>query len=79
MPTADQLLMKGRYSFEAFGRPKVERSHQDVFKTAFRTTMQTDTPYYRDRVAEPFNVEHALIDPSHTFFDKKISHKRNMF
>ena len=28
--------------------------------------MQKDTPYFRDKLS-PFNVKHALVDPSHTF------------
>lgn len=37
--------------------------------------MQFDTPYYRQR-AEPANVKHALIDPSHTFYPTSNFKKR---
>lgn len=37
-----------------------------MFRTTFRNTMQEDCPYYKDKMA-PFNVKHALVDPSHTF------------
>ena len=39
---------------------------KDMFRTTFRNTMQGDTPFYRDKL-EPYNVKHALVDPSHTF------------
>ena len=37
-----------------------------MFRTTFRNTMQEDCPYYKDKL-QPFNVKHALVDPSHTF------------
>lgn len=46
--------------------PKNPRGGKDMFRTTFRNTMQDDTPFYRDKL-EPYNVKHALVDPSHTF------------
>ena len=66
MPNFDQLKIKGRYSFDPFGHPKVKRNHQDIFKSAFRQTMAEDTPYFKDKM-EPYDVKHALVDPTHTF------------
>ena len=37
-----------------------------MYRTTFRNTLQEDAPYYRSKI-EPFNVKHALVDPSHTF------------
>jgi len=42
------------------------RGNKDMFKSTFRQTLQEDTPFYRDKM-QPFNVKHALVDPSHTF------------
>ena len=47
--------------------------------TAFRSTQQTDTPYFRDRVGEPYNMKHALVDPSHTFQDKTVTNSRGKY
>lgn len=37
-----------------------------MFRTTLRSTMQEDTPHYRGAL-RPYNVKHALVDPSHTF------------
>jgi len=42
------------------------RGNKDMFKSTFRQTLQEDTPFYRDKM-QPFNVKHALVDPSHAF------------
>ena len=65
-PRNNQLDMKHTYSFKAYGDPKHQRNNQDVFNTTQRSTLATDTAYFRGRVA-PYNVKHALVDPSHTF------------
>lgn len=44
-----------------------------MFKTTFRSTLQADGPHYRGNMS-PFNVKHALVDPSHTF-TQPASHK----
>lgn len=44
-----------------------------MYRTTFRNTLQSDTPYYRDKM-QPFNVKHGIIDPSHTF-SQPLYHK----
>lgn len=68
----NQLDMKARYSFDPFGKPKVARAAVKATATVFRETLQTDTPYYRDRVGEAQSLKHALVDPSHTFLDPRV-------
>lgn len=53
--------------------PKNPRGGKDMFRTTFRNTLQEDAPYYRSKI-EPFNVKHALVDPSHTF-NHPLHHK----
>jgi hypothetical protein len=48
-------------------------------KTAFRQTLQIDTPYYRDRIGESFNVKHSISDPSHTFQSKTVTNARGRY
>ena len=60
--------MKARYSFKAFGEPFLKRPNQDVKNSVFRQTLQEDTPYYVDQ-NEAVDVNHALVDPSHTFIE----------
>ena len=67
MPNFKALDMKGRYSFDKYGKPKIARNAQDRTQTIFRNTLQMDTPYYRDSKRGPFNMKHALVDPTHTF------------
>lgn len=55
------------YSFKPFGDQKYEKKIQDLFNSSFRSTMQWDTPHYRDGRVNPANIKHALVDPSHTF------------
>ena len=57
--------MKNQYSFHPFGNQRHQRSMSDMFKTTFRSTLQSDGPHYRGNLS-PFNVKHALVDPSHT-------------
>lgn len=54
------------YSFKPFGDQRHQRSMTDMFKTTFRNTLQSDGPHYRGNMS-PYNVKHALVDPSHTF------------
>lgn len=72
-PNNNQLEIKKLHSFHQFGMPKNPRGGKDIFRTTFRNTMQEDTPYYRNKL-EPFNVKHALVDPSHTF-NYPLNHK----
>lgn len=65
-PNHDQLEVKHMYSFKPFGDQRHQRSNSDMFKTTFRSTMQADAPHYRGSMS-PYNVKHALVDPSHTF------------
>lgn len=58
--------MKHTYSFNAFGDPKHIRENQDMFKTTMRSTLASDTAYFRGKQA-PYNVKHGIVDPSHTF------------
>jgi hypothetical protein len=48
---------------------------RNIFETTYRGTKQPDTVYYRELLA-PFNIKHALIDPSHTFYPG--NRKRNL-
>lgn len=69
-PNTNQLAIKHNYSFKAFGDPDLPRANKDIFRSTHRQTLQNDTPYYRELLA-PFNVKHALVDPSHTFTQPK--------
>lgn len=72
-PNNNQLEIKKLPSFHTFGMPKNPRGGKDMYRTTFRNTMQDDTPFYRNKL-EPFNVKHALVDPSHTF-NQPLYHK----
>lgn len=65
-PNNKQLEIKKLPSFHQFGMPKNPRGGKDMYRTTFRNTLQEDAPYYRSKI-EPFNIKHALVDPSHTF------------
>mmetsp|Transcript_13633 Transcript_13633/g.23211 ORF Transcript_13633/g.23211 Transcript_13633/m.23211 type:complete len:244 (-) Transcript_13633:236-967(-) len=65
-PNTNQINTKHVYSFEAFGKPKKQRSTSDMFKTTFRSTLQHDTPYYRGTNGL-YNAKQGIVDPSHTF------------
>ena len=65
-PNNKQLEIKKLPSFHQFGCPKNPMAGKDMYRTTFRNTMQSDTPFYKDKL-EPANVKHALVDPSHTF------------
>lgn len=66
MPNEDMVHIKHMYSFRPFGDQRRKRMHSDMWKTTFRSTLQDDTVHYRGRMG-PFNIKHALVDPSHTF------------
>lgn len=71
MKNFNQLDMKSRYSFKPFGDMKIKRPAQDMNKTFYRGTMQTDTAYFKDDRG-PANVKHALVDMSHTLYEKPM-------
>jgi len=66
MPNENQVQVKQLYSFKPFGDQHRPRNHAQIFDTTFRSTMQSDSPFFRGDT-KPFNVKHALVDPSHTF------------
>ena len=77
LPNFNQLDMKNRYSFKPFGDQNMKRPTQKVDESPYRNTLHTDTMYFR--VSEnAVNMQHALVDPTHTFHQepRKI-HKRN--
>lgn len=75
MPNEDNLHVKGMYSFKAFGEPKRTRNNSDMFATTYRSTMQTDSPFFRGRL-EPYNTKHGIVDPAHTFTHSPTHHTR---
>ena len=72
-PNNKQIEIKKLASFHQFGMPKNPRGGKDMYRTTFRNTLQEDGPYYRSKI-EPFNVKHAMVDPSHTF-NHPLHHK----
>jgi coenzyme F420-reducing hydrogenase alpha subunit len=69
--------MKKIYSFDKYGRPAKERAQSDLFRTTMRSTLQTDTPYYQEVLA-PYDVKHAIVDPSHTFISAEQNRLRKL-
>lgn len=57
--------VKHHYSFKPFGDQRHQRSNSNIYDTTFRSTLQTDSPHFRGQLS-PYNVKHALVDPSHT-------------
>jgi hypothetical protein len=70
--------MKHLYSFKAFGDQRDAKKKKNVFDTTWRSTLSNDTAHYRGKM-EPYNVKHALIDPSHTFTHPTYHHTRRDF
>jgi hypothetical protein len=73
------LDMKHQYSFDAFGKPKIERNSVKLNDTVFRQTMNFDTPYFKKYIGETVNMKHALVDPSHTQQEKQVLKSRTKF
>ena len=67
------LTWKHLYSFKSYGSPREKRGQSTILNTTMRSTLATDSPYYRGRIA-PFNVKHGLVDPSRTM-TMPASHK----
>ena len=65
-PNHNQIEVKNLYSFKPFGDQRHQRSTSDMFNTTLRSTLQVDGPHFRGSKS-PYNVKHALVDPSHTF------------
>ena len=74
LPNFNQIQMKHQYSFKPFGDQNMIRKQQDVNESPFRNTLQVDSMYFRTS-KNAVNMQHALVDPSHTFHQepRKIS------
>jgi hypothetical protein len=69
LPNFNQLEMKHRYSFKPFGDANLQRKQQNVEESPYRNTLQADTMYFRQSQTSTaaIDMQHALVDPSHTF------------
>lgn len=65
-PNFDQVQVKNLYSFDKWGNQREASPKRSIFDTTYRGTKQQDSVYYRENLV-PYNVKHALVDPSHSY------------